>query len=159
MTGLLEHLDRQIDSSRRLLRIVLAQGKAIRARDVEGVLARLTDLQAEMVQRAQLEHERDSILRRASVELALPLDEVDLESMLATQPHAEADRARSLSAELRGLVTETARLHEQNRVLLRQELSFLDHLMRVLSGSPQGSYTPSGFGQAPQLVSALDARA
>jgi hypothetical protein len=159
VTELLEHLDRQIDSSRRLLGIVLAQGKAIRARDVEGVLARLTELQAEMVQRTQLEHERDSILRRASAELGLALDDVDLEAMLASQPYPEAERARSLSAELRGLVTETARLHEQNRVLLRQELSFLDHLMRVLSGSPQGGYTPSGFGQAPQLVSALDARA
>ena len=31
---LLVHLDRQIDSARRLLSFVLAQGKAIRARDV-----------------------------------------------------------------------------------------------------------------------------
>ena len=47
-------------------------------------------------------------------------------------------RARALSAELRGTLSETARIHGQNRVLIRQELAFLDHLMRVLSGTPEG---------------------
>jgi hypothetical protein len=46
---LLVHLDAQIASARRLLSLVLEQGKAIRARDVEGVLARLTDVQSEIL--------------------------------------------------------------------------------------------------------------
>ena len=37
MTGLLDHLDRQLVSSRRMLQIVLAQGEAIRRQDVEAV--------------------------------------------------------------------------------------------------------------------------
>lgn len=160
MSTLLEHLDRQVESSRRLLGIVLSQGKAIRGRDVEGVLAKLAELQAELLQRAQLETERDGILRDASSRLGLPVEQVDLEAVLELEPSVEtAGQARALSAELKGLVAETGRLHEQNRVLLRQELSFLDHLMRVLSGVPQAGYTPNGFGSAPQLVNALDARA
>ncbi len=160
MTVLLEHLDRQVQSSRRLLGIVLAQGKAIRRRDVEGVLARLSELQAELLQRAHLETERDGILRDASDRLGLPVADVDLEAVLELEPSVDtAGQARALSAELKGLVTETARLHEQNRILLRQELSFLDHLMRILSGVPQAGYTPTGFGAAQQVVNALDARA
>jgi hypothetical protein len=47
MSGiLLEHLERQLASARRLLQIVLAQGEAIRLQDVETVLARLGDVQA-----------------------------------------------------------------------------------------------------------------
>ena len=66
IVDLIEHLERQTASSRRLLGIVLAQGESIRAQDVEGVLARLADVQAEMVKRVQLERERDDLLRQAS---------------------------------------------------------------------------------------------
>ena len=34
-------------------------------------------------------------------------------------------------------------------MLLRQELAFLDHLMRVLSGTPQGGYSPTGWLGTP----------
>ena len=64
--NLLDHLDRQLQSSRRLLAVVIAQGEAIRAQDVEGVLARLGEVQAEMVRRAQIEQERDLIVRTAA---------------------------------------------------------------------------------------------
>ena len=55
---LLVHLDTQIDSARRLLALVLAQGKAIRERDVDAVLARLADIQTEMGRRGALEQDR-----------------------------------------------------------------------------------------------------
>ena len=42
---LLAHLDGQIASAQRLLRLVLTQGEAIRKRDVDAVLARLADIQ------------------------------------------------------------------------------------------------------------------
>jgi len=76
---LVEHLERQSASSRRLLGIVLAQGESIRAQDVEGVLARLADVQAEMVKRVQLERERDDLLRQASAQLATSVDDLALE--------------------------------------------------------------------------------
>jgi hypothetical protein len=60
--AVLDHLERQLASARRLLQIVLAQGEAIREQDVETVLARLGDVQAEMVKRVQLERERDDLL-------------------------------------------------------------------------------------------------
>ena len=49
---LLAHLDGQIGSAQRLLRLVLGQGEAIRARDVDGVLAKLAEIQTEMGRRA-----------------------------------------------------------------------------------------------------------
>ena len=142
--GLIEHLDRQLTSSRRLLGIVLAQGDAIKVQDVEAVLARLADVQAEMVKRAQIERERDVLLQHASAALGVPVAEVTLESILVLVPVDEAEHARELSAELRGLLAEVARVHAQNRVLIRQELAFLDHLMRVLTGVPQAGYSPFG---------------
>ena len=48
MMGLVEHLERQLASSRRLLVAVTAQREAIKAQDVETVLARLADIQQEM---------------------------------------------------------------------------------------------------------------
>jgi hypothetical protein len=50
---LLAHLDGQIGSAQRLLRLVLAQGEAIRGRDVDAVLARLADIQTEMGRRGR----------------------------------------------------------------------------------------------------------
>jgi hypothetical protein len=159
MSLLVSHLERQTQSSRRLLGIVLAQGGAIRDRDVEGVLARLAELQSELVLRAQLENERDALVRDTAATLGLPVDDVDLEAMLTLEPSADADVARGLSAELKGLATEAARAHGENQVLIRQELSFLDHLVRLLSDTPRGSYSATGFVRTPQVANAVNARA
>jgi hypothetical protein len=148
-----------VASSRRLLGIVLAQGEAIRGQDVEAVLARLSDVQVEMAVRSRLELERDGILRDAAGRLGVSPEQVDLDGVLAGAPTYEAERARELSAELRGLLLETQRTHDQNRVLIRQELSFLSHLMSVMSGAPRAGYSPDGWTAAPQAVRAVDARA
>jgi hypothetical protein len=155
----LAHLDRQVESARRLLGIVLGQTAAIRQRDVEGVLVKLAELQGELVHRAQLEEERDQMIQGAASRLGVAAADVDLETMLTLEPHADAQQARNLSAELKGLVSETARVHEQNRLLVRQELSFLDHLMRVLSGTPQSGYSANGVSRSPQIANAVNAHA
>jgi hypothetical protein len=160
MTGeLVNHLSRQVRSAQRLLELVLAQGVAIRARDVEAVLARLADLQGEMAQRLMLEQERERLIGDAASALGVLPDDVDVESMLMLEPHADGADARRLSAELKGLVIETERMHDQNRVLIRQELSFLDHLMRLMSGAWQAGYSPTGMTTAPQTANAINARA
>jgi hypothetical protein len=159
VTGLVVHLEQQVASARRLLRIVLAQGDAIRAQDTGGVLALLADIQTELTTRDRLEFERDAILRAAGTRLGTPIDQVDLEAVLAVAPPHEAVPARALSAELRGLLQEVERTHDTNRVLIRQELSFLSHLMRVLSGAPSAGYSATGWTAAPQAVRAVDARA
>jgi hypothetical protein len=159
VNALIEHLDRQLESARRLLKIVLAQGESIRRQDVEGVLARLADVQMEMAQRGRIELERDDLLRSEATRIGASPETLDLEAMLAGRPAAEGIHARAKSAELKGLLSEIGNVHDQNRVLLRQELTFLDHLLRVVSGSPQGGYSRAGWSTTPSLVSAVDARA
>jgi hypothetical protein len=159
MTGLVDHLERQLASAQRLLQTVIAQRDAIRAQDVEGVLARLAEVQQEMGRRMQLERERDGLLERASTALRRPATDLTLEMLLVLVPADDAARARALSAELRGTLSETARIHGQNRVLIRQELAFLDHLMRVISGTPEGAYSAAG-GTSPkvQVLNLIDTR-
>jgi hypothetical protein len=159
VSALLDHLQRQLEASRRLLAIVLSQSAAIRRRDVETVLATLSDVQAEMNYRSRLEIEREQLLRAAATARGVAPETIDLEAMLVGVPEAEATEARVRSAELVGLVTETGRIHEQNRMLLRQELTFLDHLMRVISGTPQAGYSPTGWTATPTRMNVVDARA
>jgi hypothetical protein len=159
MSLLLEHLSRQLGSSRRMLEIVITQRDAIRRQDVETVLASLVEVQAEMGYRARLEQERDDLLAAVAGERGAAPDTLDLDDMLVGHPAHECLQARTMSAELRGLIVEVGRIHDQNRILIRQELTFLAHLMRVLSGTPQGGYSPSGWLSTPQTATVVDAKA
>jgi hypothetical protein len=136
----LAHLEEQLESARRLLATILAQGAAIRSQDVEGVLAKLADIKGEMALRTRLEDERSMLLGHAGGALGLPPQAVTLEGICTLMVPAEADAARARSAELRGMLDEIAREHGVNRALMRQELAFLDHLVRMLGEEPAGSY-------------------
>lgn len=140
----LAHLGAQIDSARRLLAQVLRQGGAIRRRDVDGVLATMTDIQGEMSSRGRLEHDRTTLLWRAGSMLGVAAEAVTLNELTGLMDDADADEARARSAELRGLLAEVEREHSINRALMRQELAFLEHLTRMLGGMPEsGGYGPS----------------
>ena len=157
---LLVHLDRQIESARRLLGYVLEQGTAIRARDVEAVLARLSDVQTEMVSRTKLEQARTGLLQRAGTALGVPPAQVTLERLCVLVTPEAARSAMERSAELRGLLSEIAREHGINRALMRQELTFLAHLTRVLGQEPEPGYRPPGSGgPTPPAHRALDLQA
>ncbi len=131
------HLSLQIASAQRLLDLVLRQGAAIRERDVEAVLARLADIQIEMVARETLERERTELIRRAADRLGIEPVEVGLPALASLASPSEQERLLSRSAELRGLLAEIAREHGINRALMRQELTFLDHLLRVSGEAPE----------------------
>jgi flagellar FlgN protein len=147
--AVLEHLDVQIASARRLLASILAQGTAIRARDVESVLGRLAEVKTEMGLRATLEEHRTNLLVRAGIAIGIPAPQVTLDAMTTLMPANEGARARQRSSELRGLLAEIAREHGINRALMRQELAFLDHLVRLIGQEPTGGYSPGGNDSAP----------
>ena len=147
--GVLAHLDVQIGSARRLLALILAQGAAIRARDVETVIARLSEVKTEMGRRGELEEQRTNLLVRAGIALGVPPPQVTLDAMTTLMPANEAARARQRSAELRGLLAEIAREHAVNRALMRQELAFLDHLVRLIGQEPDTGYRPGGAEPVP----------
>ena len=147
-TEVIAHLDAQIVSARRLLESILRQGAAVRERQVDGVLASMTEIQAEMGARARLENERAVLLSRAGQALGLAPQGVTLEAIAQLMAPAEADLARARSAELRGLLAEIARVHGINRALMRQEMAFLDHLTRLIGQEPQVGYRPPASGGA-----------
>jgi FlgN protein len=160
---LLVHLDAQIASARRLLGFVLEQGKAIRARDVDAVLARLTDIQTEMGRRGSLEQDRAGLLQRAGAALGVQVAAVTLEHLCTLVSPAAAQTARDRSAELRGLLAEIAREHGINRALMRQELAFLAHLTRLIGNEPEAGYAHPTTGaaqpSAPAIHRVLDLKA
>jgi flagellar FlgN protein len=157
----LTHLEAQIASARHLLEIVLGQGAAIRARDVESTLAFVAGLQREMHRRTVLDDDRSALLTRAASSLGILPAEVTIERLAAVLgPHA--DQVRALSAELRGLLDEVRRQHDLNRALMRQEMTFLDHLTRLIGHEPEAGYGPGGVSRTsrpPAVHRVLDARA
>jgi hypothetical protein len=161
---LLAHLDTQIGSAKRLLALILEQGTAIRARDVESVLARLADVQTEMGRRGRLEQDRIALLQRAGQSLGVGAAAVTLERICTLITPEAARSAHERSAELRGLLAEIAREHGINRALMRQELSFLSHLTRLVGGEPEPAYRPGAQqgarkGGAPTAYRVLDLQA
>jgi hypothetical protein len=154
------HLDAQIESARRLLDQVLRQGAAIRERDVEAVLARLSDIKVEMAARETLEQERGGLIEAAALRLGIGPAEVTLKAMTGLTGAEEAASIEARSAELRGLLAEIAREHGINRALMRQELAFLSHLTRLLGGDAEPGYKPTGdTGTAPASHHVLDLQA
>jgi len=140
----IRHLDVQLTSARRLLQIVLEQGEAIRARDVQSVVRYAGALQVEMQRRAAIEQERTQLLVRAGAQLGITGASVTLELLSRLLTPEAAIVARERSAELRGLLEEVKREHTVNRALLQQELAFLDHLLRLVGGDDSGAYDAAG---------------
>jgi len=144
--ALIAHLDDQLASTRALLQLVLTQTAAIRDRDVDTVLAVIGEIQGEMERRAGLERIRAELLGRAGQHLGVPAHVVTLDAICTLIAPPEAAAARERSAELRGLLGEVGRQHQANRILMRQELAFLEHLTRLLGGEEHGAYAPPGAG-------------
>lgn len=137
---IIAHLDVQVASARRLLAIVLDQGKAIRRRDVQAVVFEAGLLQVEVHRRRAIEDQRSLLLERAGVRLRIAPTAVTLPQLAALMDPQTAAAARERSAELRGLLAEVQREHVLNRALMGQELAFLDHLLRLVDGDGSGAY-------------------
>lgn len=157
---LVRHLDRQITAARKLLSCVLEQGRAIRERAVDRTVAAAAAVRNEIEQREQLERERAELLAEAARALGTEPDAVTLEAICSLLDPRTAEAARHRSHELRGLLGEIAREHQTNRILLRQELAFLDHLLRLASGPQGAAYRPDGdlVTAAPHVHRVIDRR-
>jgi len=147
----LAHLEAQLQSGQRLLHAVLAQGIAIRAQDVDGVVRQVATFQAELERRARLEEDRARLLARAGALLNTAPQAVTLTQLTALMSPDDAALAAARSAELQGLLAQVTREHACNQALMRQELAFLDHLLRLVDPSSPvdaGAYTANGIRPA-----------
>jgi flagellar biosynthesis/type III secretory pathway chaperone len=140
----LEHLDEQLVSARRLLGVVLEQGAAIRRRDVQNVVRLAGLLQAEVQRRALLDEQRSTILERAGARLGVGPASVSISLLEDVMEPDAAVEANARSSELRGLLDELKREHTVNRALMSQELAFLDHLLRLADGDTRVGYDAGG---------------
>jgi hypothetical protein len=94
--------------------------------------------------------------------LGVPATAVTLERLCALVTPEAARAAMERSAELRGLLAEIAREHGINRALMRQELTFLSHLTRLIGNETEPGYRPPGGAagpSAPPVYRALDLQA
>jgi FlgN protein len=151
---ILTHLDAQLQSTQRLLQSVLAQGVAIRAQDVDGVVRQVAAFQTELERRARLEEDRGRLLARAGMLLSTAPQAVTLTQLTTLMAPHDAALASARSAELQGLLAELTREHACNQALMRQELAFLDHLLRLVDpASPMdtGAYTANGIRPAAHM--------
>ena len=130
------------------------------------MLARLADIQSEMVRRGALEQERAGLLQRAGAALGVPPTTVTLERAVRARHPGAAKAAMERSAELRGLLSEIAREHGINRALMRQELTFLvapDPADRPGARGrlrpPRRRHAPHPRPTAPSVYRALDLQA
>ncbi|WP_320669664.1 flagellar export chaperone FlgN [Patulibacter defluvii] len=157
---LLVHLDEQHRSAERLRAAVAGQSAALRARDVDALLARTAELDAEVVFRATLEERRARLLARGAALLGAEPQAVTLERLATLATPEEADAARERSAALAAVLDEVRREHGCNQALVRQELAFLDHLLHLGGAAPEATYAPPRArpGAAPAHA-ALDLRA
>ena len=140
----LDHLEAQLLAGRRLLQVVLEQGAAIRRRDVQNVVRLAGLLQAEVQRRKLIDDERARLLERAGARLGVDAGSVSITLLADVMEPDAAAEARVRSAELRGLLDELQREHTCNRVLMNQELAFLDHLLRLADGDSRIGYDAAG---------------
>jgi hypothetical protein len=138
------HLNEQIASTRSMLGVVLEQGAAIRARDVETVVRQAGILRGEMVRRELLEERRAVLLGSCGARLGVSAEDVTVSSLKGFMSPSQCELAAIRSGELKGLLHELAREHASNRTLMQIELGFLDHLMGMLSMDGSGGYDPRG---------------
>jgi hypothetical protein len=157
-SDVLAHLEAQLSSARGLLGIVLAQGKAIRARDVHTVVLQAGHLQAELHRRRQIEAERARLLARAGTRLQIASGAVTLEALTKLMDPSAAQIARDRSAELRGLLEEAQREHIVNRALMSQEMAFLDHLLHLVDVRGSGAYGSAAARRSSQADTSVGAR-
>jgi hypothetical protein len=138
------HLDAQIASAARLLEIVMRQHAAINERDIDAVVHEVSAFQAEFQRRARIEDERSRLLARAGAALNLSPAEVTVTRMTLLMDPQHAHIAQTRSAELQQLLSELTRQHGLNQSLMRQELSFLDHLLNVVEPGAALGYEAGG---------------
>jgi FlgN protein len=144
----LAHLDAQLASARGLLGVVLEQGAAIRAREVQDVVRLAGILRGEMGRRQLLEEDRERLLARCGERLGVAPHEVTLGALQGLMGAADAELADARSAELRGLLHELQGQHATNRALMQIELGFLDHLLGLLAMDGVSGYDPQGSSTA-----------
>lgn len=155
-TEVLEHLNGQLASARRLHGLVQEQSAAIRAREVVRVVQLARALQEEIHRREVIELERLQIMERVAVVLGIPAAEVTIGQLASLMEGDAALTARERSKELRAVLKNIQQEHKTNRALMRQRLAFLDHLLRLAGGS--GSYDSDGDHSSARRTRALTRR-
>ncbi|MCK9247737.1 MAG: flagellar protein FlgN [Solirubrobacteraceae bacterium] len=152
---LLAHLDEQQRSLDRLHSALTAQAAAIRERDVTAALHHSGLIEVEATFRTSIEARRTALLRLGATTLGIPVHEVTLTHLCTLTAPDQADEARTRSDRLTATLEEIHRMHEVNRAMLRQELTFLEHLLSLGGLPTAATYQAPGTRARPAATSAV----
>lgn len=150
--ALIRHLDDQLRSAERMLDLVLRQARAVRTREIDTVLALVGQVQAEADARGRLEADRTTLLTAAGQALGVHGSAITIDAFCSLLDPATARDARERSDRLRGVLREVRDEHIVVRALMRQELAFVDHLVRLMGSGDDvsnGTYAPPSRAAAP----------
>lgn len=150
--ALIRHLDDQLRSAERMLDLVLRQARAVRTREIDTVLALVGQIQAEADARGRLEADRTALLTRAGQALGVHGSAITIDAFCSLLDPATARDARERSDRLRGVLREVRDEHIVVRALMRQELAFVDHLVRLMGNGEDttgGTYAPPTRSASP----------
>ena len=153
MDTLVNHMQQQVDSLRRMEQILDQQETAVRAGDTEAVLSTVSLIRDELMKRVELEQSRELIIEQWAKDLGCSTDEVTV-SRLAASDSSRAPMLQSLSDQLHELAITVQAKQEYCRALLRSELQFVSHLVDAMyPGRNSGTYKPGS--QVPSAAPAL----
>ncbi|TEB15543.1 FlgN protein [Pelotomaculum sp. FP] len=145
---LFQVLERQREILKEMLTAARNHNHALRQNDIV-VLKEIIIREEKISTRLKAEErQRDRLQKALGKRLGLPGD-ASLSKMLPDLPQKQSARLAELTAEMRNIAGQIARLVELNRVLTREAMHFNERLLRLLKPIHNNTYQPDGKSTSP----------
>lgn len=155
---LVAHMKAQLASLESMDRILDSQEDAVRNSDTDAVIRSVSQLKGELVQRVQLEQQRDMLTRQWAGELGCSPEEITV-SRISEMHAAAKPQLEDLSDRLHRMALQVQTKQEFCKNLMRSELKFVSHLVDALyPGQNSGTYQPGENLPRPKAAMSLDVR-
>lgn len=144
----------------RLLDLSRAQLAALQAQDVHAVHAILQEIEIVMLDRSRTEVRRGMLLNQAASMLGMAPDHVTRDVIVAQCDAPLGEALEEAAEELRALIVELDAVVARNTVMLEQELSIIEVLVRgaTVDTAVRTTYGKHGMQQEAPRLRLLDAQ-
>lgn len=154
------NVDEQARVWRRLLELSMVQMQALSVQDVHTVHGVLQEIEVTMLERSRTEVRRSVLLAQAGAVLGIPHDAVTRDVISAHCEPATAERLRVAAEELRSLIVELDAIVHRNSMLLEQELSIIEVMVKgaTVDTTQRATYGKHGTQTEAPRLRLLDAQ-